>query len=84
MIVIIVTAIVILLLGILYFIFKKQFERKAEYYKPNMCNLHGRTGRAVMEAIRSSEPPDLTELRKEVEEFNKRMLEEEKKVNDNE
>lgn len=51
--------------------------RKVEFSKPNMCNLRGRTGRAVMEAIRSSKAPDLTELRKEVNEFKKRILAEE-------
>lgn len=49
-------------------------KRQVKFSKPNMCNLHGRTGRAVMEAIRSSKAPDLTELRKEVREFEKMIL----------
>ena len=52
-------------------------KRQVKFSKPNMCNLRGRAGRAVMEAIRSSKAPDLTELRKEVDEFKKKFLAEE-------
>lgn len=45
-----------------------------KYIKPNMCNLHGRTGRAVMEAIRSMEEPDFTDLIRESDECEKKIL----------
>ena len=50
-------------------------KRKDRYRKPNMCNLRGRTGRAVMEAIRSMEEPDFTDLIRESDECEKKILE---------
>ena len=48
--------------------------QKVEFRKPNMCNLRGRTGRAVMEAIRSMKEPDFTELIKESDKCEKMIL----------
>ena len=49
-------------------------KRKDRYRKPNMCNLRGHTGRAVIEAIRSMEEPDFTDLIRESDECEKKIL----------
>ena len=48
------------------------------YSKPNMANLHGRNGRAIMQAIRNTPPADFTNLIQGAEECERRLREIEK------
>lgn len=49
------------------------------YVKPNMANLHGKVGREILETIRNSTPPDLSDIRQKVEE-NKKKIQAERSI----
>lgn len=49
------------------------------YVKPNMANLHGKVGREILETIRNSTPPDLSDIRQKVEE-NKKKIQAERNI----
>lgn len=44
------------------------------YYRPNMNNLKGKVGRAVLEEIRSAKEPDWDSVKKEADECLARIL----------
>lgn len=49
-------------------------EKEITYRKPSL-NLSGRIGKSIIETIRNTPKPDDTELKKEVEELKKAIIE---------
>ena len=59
--------------GVVY-MFDTQRVREIRYIKPNMGALRGRIGREILETIRNTPKPDLTELNRQADEVETRIL----------
>lgn len=52
----------------------KRKTREIRYVKPNMGALHGRVGRKILETIRNTPKPDLSEMDRRAEAVEARIL----------
>ena len=53
---------------------KKKPVKPVKYYKPNIGALRGPIGMSIVETIRNAKKPDLSQLEKECEEREKRIM----------